>query len=421
MKNQISVLLSLAFRSPRASHLSNKHSCATLNAHVGWFSQKVHQRLARPIEPVHASETYGMRDLTVLVTGATAPGFVSIVKALRKSRKYRMRIIGTDFRLRPSSFHFADEAILLPDNRSSEFANALIEVCEKKHVDVILPIRTDDQLPICENLRQFREVDTEPAIVVTNPRLMRTLLDKKKLLEYSSRVLDLEIPRFASASTRTDLEKAVERLGYPDRPVVVKPSLSQGSRGFRILDATKDRRTLFFEEKPTGIYTTLDDLVSIVGERFPELLVMEYLPGKEYTLDVLCRKGRTFAVVPRLRVRMTGGITTGGIVAKDENYETLHSTASALVEGFGASYNLGMQLRESDSGTPLLLEINPRLQGTTIISVAAGVNIPELMVQMALREYDYDTRFDVRWGLEMDRVWFEVFQFEERTWATDDL
>ena len=42
---------------------------------------------------------------------------------------------------------------------------------------------------------------------------------------------------------RGGVEAAARELGYPERPVCFKPVFSSGSRGFRILDPTVDRRT----------------------------------------------------------------------------------------------------------------------------------------------------------------------------------
>ena len=357
-----------------------------------------------------------MRSVKVLVTGAIAPGFVSIVRALGSSKKYDMTVIGSDYKTAPSSSYFADRVYQLPDNRSPEFSGALLDLCTSEGIDVLLPIRTDDQLPICRNLAKFHNAGIEPALVVTDPALMDIVLNKRKLLDYCRDVIGMKTPGYRAATTAEGLTQAVSALGYPDVPVVIKPSHSMGSRGFRILDESIDRRTLFFEEKPMGIYSTLPAVFADIGNEFPELLAMEYLPGNEYTLDILCRKGETFAVLPRLRVGTLGGITTRGVLARDSNYEMLMRIAESLVEGLGLSYNVGVQARESKSGVPLLLEVNPRLQGTTVLSVEGGVNIPEMLVQMALHEYDYKQKFHIRWGLEMQRVWLELFSHEGRTW-----
>jgi carbamoyl-phosphate synthase large subunit len=377
------------------------------------------KRLTRITLNVTAIEEFGLKKCTVLVTGAAAPGFVSIVKALRANTTYDMKLIGSDYIETLSSREYVESCHVLPDNRSPEFVGALLDLCVKMNVDVVLPIRTDDQMPICMNLGDFRDAGVEPAIVTTDPDLLDTLLNKRRLLEYCSEIIGLETPDFLYAENAVGLRGVVEKLGYPEVPVAIKPSYSNGSRGFRIIDEKIDKRKQFFKEKPSGIYSTLNEVLACIGETFPEMIAMEYLPGKEYTVDVLCRKGQTFTVIPRLRAKMTGGITTSGLVVKDNNYGKIKKSAESIVEGFGLSYNLGTQFRESRSGTPLLLEVNPRLQGTTTMSVAAGVNIPELMVQMALHEFDYNYEPTIKWGLEMQRVWLEIFKDGKRIWKNE--
>lgn len=76
-------------------------------------------------------------------------------------------------------------------------------------------------------------------------------------------------------------------MGYPDNKVVIKPWLSNGLRGLRII--TKDVLSLdkFLNEKPSGLEINLRSLLEVLQQvRFPELLVEEYLPGDEYTVDI---------------------------------------------------------------------------------------------------------------------------------------
>lgn len=377
------------------------------------------KRAICPVQIILSIKVFSMKKCTVLVTGSAAPGFVSIVKALRANTTYELNIIGSDYIETLGSKVFVNNHFVLPDNRSPEYADSLLEVCMQEHVDVVFPIRTDDQLPICKKFGDFRDAGIEPAIVTTNPDLLDTLLNKRKLLEYCQKVIQIDTPNFHSTETADGLRDAVMKLGYPDIPVTIKPCYSNGSRGFRILDEHRDKRKQFFEEKPTGIYTTLDDVLNVIGDTFPEMLVMEYLPGNEYTVDVLCRKGITFATIPRLRTKMTGGITTKGIIVNDENFERISDSCNSIVEGFGLSYNVGLQFKVSQKNIPLLLESNPRLQGTTTMSVAAGVNIPEIIIQMALQEFDYEYVPSIKWGLEMHRIWQELFSDGKQIWKNE--
>ncbi len=138
-------------------------------------------------------------------------------------------------------------------------------MCEKEGVDVLLPLRTDDQLPLCTRLKDFETIGTVPALVAPSEELMATAVNKLRMLEYLQEVAGLPIPAYAVASTREELEAGLGELGYLDARVVIRPAHATGSRGFRILDPTTDRRKLFFEEKPTAAYATKEGLLEVLG------------------------------------------------------------------------------------------------------------------------------------------------------------
>lgn len=360
--------------------------------------------------------------VTVLVTGSNAPGFPSIVRSLKLSKKYQIRIVATDWKDNLKGRYYGDAAYVLPDNKSPEFIEKLALTCKKERVDVLLPIRTDDQLPICRHLEEFHDVGTIPAVVTVNPELMEAAMNKLKLLDYLKNVANLPVLQYDTASTKEALLHAITRLGYPEVPVAVKPAHASGSRGFRVLDPHVDRKKLFFDEKPSGIYTTMEELLDVLGETFPTLLVMEYLREPEYTVDVLCYKGRTFAIIPRRRLRMIGGITVDGRVEKLP--EAVDRYIKKIVESFGFSYSVGMQFRKSGRDSALeyhLLEINPRLQGTTVISVAAGVNIPELVIDMAFKRFDFNFHPNIKYGLTLERTYHELFSWNDQISTLEEL
>ena len=98
---------------------------------------------------------------------------------------------------------------------------------------------------------------------------------------------------------------------------MVKPPLSNGSRGVRVIAQDFDRKKTFYEEKPSSLYTTIDELHAVLGDEFPELIVMEYLPGEEYTVDV-CRLGNEIIALPRKRLAIRSGITFAASLEKND-------------------------------------------------------------------------------------------------------
>ncbi|NPE08610.1 MAG: ATP-grasp domain-containing protein [Asgard group archaeon] len=361
------------------------------------------------------------KKITVLVTGADAPGFSSIARSLFLSKKFNIKLIATDWKTSFIAKHLAKKSFILPDNRSSDFVGELLRICQKEKVDVVIPIRTDDQLSICENLEEFNSINTIPTIVTPNPEIMKKAINKHYMLDYLREVAGLPTMDYRIAKTRIEFENALDQLGYPEKPIAIKPCHASGSRGFRILDPTKDRRQIFFDEKPNNTYSTKEEVLNILSDEFPQMLLMEYLVDPEYTIDILCYKGKTFAILPRRRTKMVGGITTKGVIEKLPS--SMNTYLEKMVESYGFSYSVGIQIRQSakNKGEYHVIEINPRLQGTTVMSVAAGINIPEIVIEMALKQFDFNFKPKIKYNLKLERSFIEFFNYNNNIFQLEKL
>src|SRR5256885_6194255 len=80
---------------------------------------------------------------------------------------------------------------------------------------------------------------------------------------------------------------AARELGYPNVDVCMKPVFSSGSRGFRVLSASADRRSQLLESRPGGSSAMqLEELVELFpAAGGPELLVLEVATREERTID----------------------------------------------------------------------------------------------------------------------------------------
>jgi carbamoyl-phosphate synthase large subunit len=171
-------------------------------------------------------------------------------------------------------------------------------------------------------------------------------------------------------------------------------------RVFRIVYESLDKKWVFFNEKPDSTKITIDELYNILGENFPELLVMEYLSGKEYTVDVLSTKERVYVVIPRSRDQIRTGITFAGTVEKRDD---IIDYTERLTNALSLEFAHGFQFKEDNEGTPKIIESNPRIQGTMVLSTIAGANVIYGAVKLALGEDIPE--FKVRWGTRLLRYW----------------
>ncbi|NJN33264.1 MAG: hypothetical protein HC817_02425 [Saprospiraceae bacterium] len=93
--------------------------------------------------------------------------------------------------------------------------------------------------------------------MISDKKNLNIANDKSRLYEHLT-AHDILTPQYYVVKSG-DFESflaAFSALGYPEKPVCVKPSVSNGSRGVRIVDASINAFDLFFNNKPNSLYTT---------------------------------------------------------------------------------------------------------------------------------------------------------------------
>ena len=344
-----------------------------------------------------------MRDITVLVTASGAPGAPGIIKSLRLNGERKIRIVTTDMNPESYGLFVAEKGYVVPPGASTEYIPRMLEIAEKEEVDVLLPLSTYELMPLSKNKAKFERIGTK--VMVSDPKPLEIANNKGKLYEFL-RKKEIPTPDAIMVNSLAEFERAVFKLGYPDVPVCVKPQISKGGRGFRILKKDIDKVDLLINYKPDNTITTLEDIISIleIANPFPKLVVMEYLPGKEYSVDLLVKEGEPLITIPRSRDLTKLGISFIGTV---EDNKEIREMANKIVRAIGLDYNINLQLKYSSEGIPKIIEVNPRVSGTIVLCTGAGVNMPYLGVKMALGEEI--PQIKPKYGTKMIRYWEEVF------------
>lgn len=110
---------------------------------------------------------------------------------------------------------------------------------------------------------------------------------------------------------------------------------------------------------------------------FSPHLVMRYLPGREYSIDVAARHGAVLASVIRRKGEADG-------VQMIVEHAELDAYAAIMVRRFVANGLVNIQFKEDEDGDPRLLEINPRASGGIGMSCLSGSNLPDIAYRAAL-------------------------------------
>lgn len=308
--------------------------------------------------------------LNILVTGAGAPGIRGTLYALRRNPDSRpVRIIGVDLQRDPVGRWMVDAFEPITSPESADYIDQLAAICRRHGVDLVVPQTTREIEVLSRHRDELREAGIP--VMVSSRGVIDKANNKWRLCSEFER-LGLPVPATVLARDQEELLEACEGLGYPKSPVVVKPPVSNGMRGVRILRESAWDVARFLTEKPSGLDLSLDQLIAVLqrGE-WPELLVSEFLPGCEFTVDAF-RGSRFEIAIPRRRAVIRSGIT---FRAETVIREDLMDWSIRAARALNLEYAFGFQFKEDANGVPRLLECNPRVQGTMVASCFAGANI----------------------------------------------
>jgi carbamoyl-phosphate synthase large subunit len=320
--------------------------------------------------------------LRILLTGAGAPGIRGTLYALRTNPDgVTVHVIGTDAQNDVVGKFLVDRFYQVPPANDPHYIEVLLEIARRETVEIIIPQTTGEVAVLAHQKQEFHAEGIK--VMVADSAAIDVANDKYELLKIFE-TLGLPHPDFGLADSEGKLSEFAFKLGYPTKPVVIKPPVSNGMRGLRILKENAWNVTRFLAEKPSGAEISLDELRSILrrGPEWPPLLISEYLPGPEYSVDAF-RGKETAIIIPRLRKVIRSGISFTNIL--DLRPDIVQYTLKAA-NCLGLQYAFGFQFKLDEENVPKVLECNPRVQGTMVASLFSGVNVIWLAVRETLGE-----------------------------------
>ena len=281
---------------------------------------------------------------SVLVPGSAGPAGINTIKSLRMAG-YDGKILATDSSSLSAGFFMADANEVIPEADDYTFMERLYAIVRRHKVGVLMPSSGFDIYPYSENQKELAEMG---AVAIVSDR------DKLEICRDKMLTFQTLSGKHTLPFTTADSSK------IPSFPVLAKPRFGKGSRGIVKIDDESDLRYILSKR---------DDLV-----------FQEYLPGTEYTIDVLSdMKRKPLMAVPRVRMQTKAGISTKGKVLTDL---ALEEECMEIAGEIGVRGPCCMQMKESSDGKLKLIEVNPRMGGGTIFTTLAGANFPGMLLDM---------------------------------------
>jgi hypothetical protein len=273
--------------------------------------------------------------------GGTEIG-LEIHRALYQSKDVRLYSAGLDgSNHAPYVFarHFS-----IPSIYDSSWVDSLNELITEQGIDYVFPAFDDVIVALAQNAHRIK------ARIVTSP-LETCLVTRSKSQTYRSLADILPVPTLYN-----------NELGAVDSyPAFVKPDKGQGSQHTQVVTSQEQLSRAL-------------EASAVRGEN----IVLEYLPGEEYTVDCFSDRDRGLLFCRgRQRIRVKSGIAMDSRPAHDDVFVEYANAISRKLIFHGAWF---FQLKKDRYGVYKLLEIAPRIAGTMAVHRVQGVNFPLLSI-----------------------------------------
>ena len=344
-----------------------------------------------------------MKNITVLSTACGSMFMPGFFNCLKDNGEREVRIVGVDIVGDPMLGKLIDKYYRVPPYTDDSYVDSLLNVCKKEKIDIFFP-QISMELPIIlKRIDDFKNIGVK--VAMTDSQTVLVANNKLKLYNYMKAV-GLKVPKYYQIHNAIELRELAARLGFPHKPVCVKVAESSGSRGVRIIRHNLSKADAFLHQKPTSLNISMDDMCNILDEciDMPEVIVMEYLPGCEYTVDLLASRGETLYIAGRRNYESSMSIAMATCIEKkDSAYDLCRSIVSELqLDG-----NIGFDFMLDENDDPVLTDLNPRITATIVLYKNGGLNFPYLRIKQLLGEELPEVT--VQYGIKMKRKYLDMF------------
>ena len=259
------------------------------------------------------------------------------------------RVIAADVDRQAAALYEADAGVLIPRTDDPGFVDALLELCGREAIGLVIPTR-DGELPaFAAAADRFAAAGT--FVLVSPPGAIERCQDKRAFVD-------------AVAAAGLETPRLIDAPGPGEFPVFVKPRRGAGARG-------------------AGAAADAAALAAMRADLGGDAIVQELIKAPELTVDTfLDLDSRPISCVARERLVVVAGES---VVTRTVADPELVDATLRLCTLLGLVGHVTVQaFRLPDRIT--FIEINPRYGGAATLGFEAGAPTPEFALRLARGE-----------------------------------
>ncbi|MDA9602486.1 ATP-grasp domain-containing protein [Flavobacteriaceae bacterium] len=227
---------------------------------------------------------------------------------------------------------------------NDKYINFILDIIEKNDINYYIPL-IDEELLIAKLIGYIKK---DLKVLLPSKSFIKLCLNKFKLMKKLNELDISKTKSFLDSNFNWEI----------DPPIFVKPNFGRGSRGIK-----KVYNKLQFE--------------AYRQENKDEILIQPIIEGIEYTVGVLVNNENEILSISPKRIIKKDRVTINAVT---ENNSIIYGLAKKLTKILKPRGPYNIQLFITSEMQPIIFEINPRFSTTLILSIEAGVNEVELLI-----------------------------------------
>jgi carbamoyl-phosphate synthase large subunit len=281
---------------------------------------------------------------------------VELVQCFQKAARrlgFTSNVVAGDCSKTAPALYFADRAYELPRINDPGYIDAIIDICNKEDISLVIPTIDTELLLLAEN-KQYIEARSNAKVLISDVEIIRICRDKLNTQRF------MESNGFGVPRLYTEEELQEGNVKYP---VFIKPR--SGSSSINAFRADTE--------------IELNTYRSLIADP----IIQEFVEGEEYTVDVFLDFNSTvITIVPRLRIATRSGEISKGRIVKDRQIIQDIMRLMNVLKPIG---HITVQLMKTSNGIKYI-EINPRFGGGAPMSIQSGADSCENLYRLLMGE-----------------------------------
>lgn len=307
--------------------------------------------------------------MKVLITNANSRMALCMTRRLAREGN---RIIVGDYMAKPlasfSRYAWKNARYPSPYSAPEKFLETIADIIRAEHIDVILPIHEETFL-FAKNKSLLQ---TNVKCCLPDYEAILKVHNKEFLHDYLV-ALNIDTPRTMRLSQSRGEDHI--RAEMPGK-LLLKPRQGGGNWGIFYLDQNRS-----YERQ-------IHEYLSIHGIASDRVLLQQWIPGNhKYSHVVIYNKGRLVQDFADLHLRdfpLAGGAGCLRQTCQPDQFTNISKTLFDSLHWHGIAEV--EYITHAESGVPYLIEVNPRIWGGVNSAIAAGLDIPGILLRIAAGE-----------------------------------